>query len=199
MEIRTIVNEILQSCTYILTRSDALDSYLVDCGDAMPVLDFLKETGKELAGVFITHAHYDHIYGIPAILKAFPSIRLYGSANALDHLVDEEVNLSYLYTDSFSFDLDPGHKVVLNEMDSFSILGETVKPIPTPGHSPDCLSYCIGNYLFTGDSYNPGGEVFTKWARSDSELASFNEQRLRMMARNEKLFVCPGHSLNING
>lgn len=56
---------------------------LVDAGvrmttnDRLPKLDFLND--KQLAAVFVTHAHADHIGSLPLVRKAFPTVPIYTS------------------------------------------------------------------------------------------------------------------------
>ena len=43
--------------------------------DAERVVDWIRETEKDLTTVYITHGHGDHFFGLRAILEAFPEAR----------------------------------------------------------------------------------------------------------------------------
>jgi hydroxyacylglutathione hydrolase len=47
---------------------------VVDCGDAKPVLDTLKDLNVTLDRVLCTHHHSDHVAGLAALRDAFPSV-----------------------------------------------------------------------------------------------------------------------------
>ncbi len=63
IQIKEIVNSIFTSKTYILFLEGVKEAWLVDIGDIEPVVAFLGENHLGLAGVFITHGHFDHILG----------------------------------------------------------------------------------------------------------------------------------------
>ena len=60
----------------------------------------------------------------------------------------------------------------------------------------DCLSFLLGNAIFTGDSYNPNSPVFTKWHNSDFEEAISNECLLKDLIKSKQLIVYPGHRID---
>lgn len=184
MNITCIHNELLQSATYLF------EGYLVDCGDSDKILDDLE--GKELKGIFLTHCHQDHIYGIEKVLAQHPHTKVYCSLNTFEGLKNDELNLSYIMPEySFRFDKD-SNVVVLD--DGIHYIGNMkVEVISTPGHSEDCLSYIIEDNIFTGDSYIPFAKVFTKWPTSNKALALESEAKLKEIAETRNLIVRPGH------
>jgi len=52
------------------------DVVVVDPGDAIPVLNFLKEKNLNLKSILITHKHSDHIGGIEDLLSHYPNIKI---------------------------------------------------------------------------------------------------------------------------
>ena len=79
LRIKEIVNSIFTSKTYILYKEGCGAAWLVDIGDVEPVLAFLKEKGLTVAGVIITHGHFDHIYGLPSLVEQFPDCKVYAT------------------------------------------------------------------------------------------------------------------------
>ena len=184
MVITCIKNELLQSASYFF------DGYLVDCGDYDKILDTLE--GQMLKGIFLTHCHQDHIYGIEKVLAKFPYAKVYCSQKTRDGLKDDNLNLSYIIPE-FYFCFTQEKSVVVLDEGIHSIDGMKVEVVFTPGHSEDCLSYIIEDCIFTGDSYIPFAKVFTKWPTSNKALALENETRLKEIAETRKLKVYPGH------
>ena len=184
MTIKRIENELLQSATYLF------DGYLVDCGDSEKIIEGLE--GKELKGIFLTHCHQDHIYGIEKVLNRYPQAKVYCSQKTFEGLHDDTLNLSYIIPEhSFSFAKD--ENVVSLEEGIHTIDGMTIVVISTPGHSVDCLSFIIEDNIFTGDSYIPFAKVFTKWPTSNKAMALENEAKLKELITARGLNVFPGH------
>lgn len=196
IEVHTIVNEILQSCTYILSKEGDADAYLIDCGDPTPIITLLEQNKKIVKGVFLTHAHYDHIYGLNDIIERYPDLDVYASERTFVGIEDSDLNMSYLYTDDdFEVRVSKEHSIIVRDKTQTTAFGEIVECIATPGHDVDCISYQIANMLFTGDSYNPYSPVFTKWRNSDVGLALRNEAMLSQIVVEKSLIVYPGHSI----
>lgn len=191
MKVKTIHNIILQSCSYILYEQDESDCYLVDCGDINPILYFLHENKKILRGIFLTHSHYDHIYGLNEIIKVYPQIPVFGSKLTIEGIQNADINLSYMY-DCGDYIVDNANTIDVEDCSQI-IFDLKVNILPTPGHDIDCITYIIGDNIFTGDSFNPDFEVFTKWRRS-SEMDAMNSIHIitdLIKERNLNLF--PGH------
>ena len=184
MEIKTIQNELLQSATYLFDR------YILDCGNAKKIMNALD--GNDLKGIFLTHCHQDHVYGLEKILKEYPNAKVYCSQKTREGLKDDNLNLSYIIPEhSFQFTHD--ENVVILEDGTYTIDDLKVEVISTPGHSEDCLTFIIDDNIFTGDSYIPFAKVFTKWPTSNKALALENEIKLKEIVQNRNLKVFPGH------
>lgn len=63
--------------------------------------------------------------------------------------------------------------------------------IKTPGHDWSCLTYKIGSWLFTGDSYIPGLKVVTTFPKSNRIEAAKSTEIILTLADITKIF--PGH------
>ena len=72
MTIHQVVNTIYRSCSYVLTQEH--NSWVIDCGDVDKLLPYID--GK-LNGVLLTHAHFDHIYGLNTLTSLFPGAPIY--------------------------------------------------------------------------------------------------------------------------
>ena len=187
MTIHQIVNSIFNSCSYVLTQDK--QSWLVDCGDVDQILPLID--GK-LQGVLLTHAHFDHIYGLNNLESLFPGVPVYTVMAGLNGLMSDKLNFSRYYGEPFIFD-SPDNVKLVNDGDSISLFdGVEIKAVATPGHSPGCVTWLTSNAIFTGDSYIPGVKTVANLPHSDKDLALKNEALIRQMVENRSIY--PGHA-----
>ncbi|MFO0601714.1 MAG: MBL fold metallo-hydrolase [Polyangiales bacterium] len=109
---------------------------------------FVEKEGLTLHYVLETHAHADHLSG-SQLLK-----QRHGAKVAIGARITEVQE-----TFRALFDLGPEFRVDGSQFDRLLGDGETlaagslsVKVIATPGHTPACVSYLLGDALFTGDA-----------------------------------------------
>lgn len=193
LQIKEIVNSVFTSKTYILYREGGCKAWLVDIGDIEPVVSFLEEKELTLAGVFITHAHFDHIYGLLKLLEHYPNCIVYVTAYAREGLASEKLNMSKYHETPMSYSGE--NVVVVHEGEEMALFdGELVmKFYETPGHNPGCLTMVIGDMIFTGDAYIPGVGVNTIPPHSDKEQGSVSMERILKMAEGK--VICAGHEV----
>lgn len=189
MDVIVIKNSLLNSCCYLLESNDKV--WLVDVGDNVA---FLKEKigNNGINGIFITHCHFDHTYGLSQLLDFYPLTKIYCSELTCKGLMDEEINLSYLTSDK-SFKLNCINNIVILKEGKYLLNGLEVQVIASPGHSNDCFTYIISDNIFTGDSYIPFAKVFAKWPTSNCKLAIESENKLRSIIKQKNLKVYCGH------
>lgn len=186
MELILIKNQLLQSASYII------GDLLVDCGDGYAILKAAEEKHIEIKGILLTHCHLDHIYGLPVVMNKFPDAKLYCSAVTHIGLQDDSLNLMYIMPE-YAFEFCYNENVVELNEGLNCIDGVDVEMIICKGHSNDCHSYVIGDFLFTGDAHIPHAKVFAKWPTSDKILAIESDNKLLQLAEQRKLTILPGH------
>lgn len=195
LRVNYIVNSIYTSRTYILFNDELLEFWLVDCGDVHPLVDSISSlVGNSfvIKGVLLTHAHYDHIYGLPRLKELFPDVRVYTNEVGKEMLGSDKLNMSKYHQDPIVIDSE---NVALCE-DGFEIdlfAGAKAKVHYTPGHNDSCMTFGIGDYLFTGDSYIPGIKVVTNLPGGNKVLALESLKRIKKLAEGK--IICPGHEV----
>ena len=60
--------------------------FVVDPGDATPVLDFLAKTGLTLTAILVTHHHADHIGGVKELAASTACKRIVGPSYDQDRI-----------------------------------------------------------------------------------------------------------------
>lgn len=99
MFIYKIVNSVFTSNTYILTEEKSNNAFLIDIGDILPIKEFIIKSKVAVKGIFLTHTHYDHIYGIKKMLEMFPSCPVYTSSFGKQALASDKINFSRYHDD----------------------------------------------------------------------------------------------------
>lgn len=194
IQIYDITNTIFTSKTYILYSEGEPKAWLVDIGDVEPVLTFLQEKNLTVEGVLLTHAHFDHIYGIEALVEQFPDCKVFATEYTKQALASEKLNMSRYHGTPINYDKD--NIVVVHEGESISIFkGEpSMEFYETPGHNPGCLTMVLGNVIFTGDAYIPGVGANTRLPHANKELAEKSLERILSLSEGKR--ILSGHQVN---
>jgi glyoxylase-like metal-dependent hydrolase (beta-lactamase superfamily II) len=149
---------------YIL---EAGSLYLIDSGVAgceKQILAFLDSIGRDLSeikGIFITHAHPDHI-GSAAWFREHAGCRIYASEGEKRWI--EDIDLQFKERPIPNFYQLAGKSVkvdaVVKDGDEIELEdGTAVRVIRTAGHSCDEVSYLVEDSLFIGDSVPVKGDI----------------------------------------
>ena len=194
LKINYVVNTIYNSITYILPIDKEKGCYLVDCGDIEKIID----QGWKVHGVLLTHSHFDHIYGLNKLIETYPKAFVYTNQAGKEGVVNDKWNFSRYHTEVENF--------IFSNMENVRVLEEGVQTLKgglnvnvlfTPGHDPSCISYIVGNNLFTGDAYIPGLKTVTTFPRSNKEQSSDSLARLQKLEKEFGYSVCAGHLNNL--
>lgn len=125
---------------YIWLLDNGSEAVVVDPGDAGPVKQALAERGLTLAGVLITHHHFDHVGGLPELL-AGRSIPVWGPHNPAIEQVTRRLAAG----------------------DAITVLDLPFQVLEVPGHTLDHIAYFHDGgadgqpLLFCGDTLFAGG------------------------------------------
>ena len=186
MNILTQVNSFFTSCSYVVEASEV---WLVDCGDVEPLLPLLK--GKKVKGVLLTHAHFDHIYGLNELLQRFPGALVYTNECGSDTLLDARKNMSLYHETPFVFEYPENIRLVKDGEEIELSQGLKAKVVSTPGHHPSCLTFIVDDAVFTGDSYIPDTKVVTNLPKGNKAQAQESVEVIMELAQGRVVY--PGH------
>lgn len=203
MKVQPFFHEDTSTLTYVVFDPSTKDAVVID-----PVLDydpkasqtsttavdeviaFVKEHQLRLHHVLETHAHADHLSGSQVLKREFDAgVAIGARITAVQETFQGIFDLGdTLATDGSQFDrlLDNGEKLQAGSL--------VVEVIATPGHTPACVSYRIGDAVFTGDAlfmpdYGVGRCDFPRGSAED--LYHSVHERLYALPDETRVFV--GH------
>ena len=128
---------------------------LIDGGnreDGQLVIAYLEQQGvEELAAVVCTHAHEDHVGGLPAVLAVYPTAAVYAPTTTYSSNVFDDF-IYYVDQQGLSITIpDPGETLTLGGTD-LTVLGPTRTYAETNDTSIILMARFGDNrFLFTGD------------------------------------------------
>lgn len=190
MKVHQIINSLYKSNTFILSGDDNV-YWLVDVGDIAPILKYVGD--GVVKGLFLTHTHYDHIYGINHLLTHFPDISIYTNEFGRSALQSPKLNYSRYHQDVEDLVCAKMDNVVIcREGDTLMIAGnKRLSIIETPGHDKSCLCFQTEDTFFSGDSYIPGTKIFTSFLHGNKMDAQTSLEKIVCLSRGKRLY--PGH------
>jgi glyoxylase-like metal-dependent hydrolase (beta-lactamase superfamily II) len=152
------------------------------------VIDYINSNGLELAWILETHAHADHI-SAASYLKSKTGGRTGTSRliTSVQTTFKEIFNLGDEFAtngEQFDYLFDDGDRLDLGTM--------KIKVMHTPGHTPACLTYVVGDAAFIGDTmFMPDfGTARTDFPGGDAATLYRSIQRIFELPAETRLFVC---------
>lgn len=144
-----------------------------------------KELGVRVEAIVLTHAHVDHIAGIPELLSEYPGTPIWIHEAEREWLGDPERNLSALMGLPVSV---PGAARLMKDGEEIAIGDCRWTVLHTPGHSPGGIGlYHAGSgALISGDALFAGSIGRTDFPGCD------HQQLLRSI--REKYYILPGET-----
>jgi hydroxyacylglutathione hydrolase len=122
---------------YLVFADDRRQALVVDPSEAGPVVAALAREGLELAGIFNTHHHWDHVGGNQELCRRFAGVRVFGHASDAGRIPEQTERL------------EEGQEIALGGL-VFSILH-------IPGHTMGAVAYVGQGAVFTGDTLFAAG------------------------------------------
>ena len=170
--------------TYLLWNDNHV--LIIDPGSKSPKMQETIDANNGIVdGIVLTHAHFDHIAGVDALVKKY-QCPLYINDLDIPLLTDPHLNFSFgepIVVKTKPTVLKPGK----NTIGAFEL-----RAIDAPGHSEGCTMLQWDNNLFCGDVLFQGSIGRTDLATSSNTKMM---QSLRMIKEtlSPELVVYPGH------
>ena len=174
------------NCSILSEKGKA---WIVDPGqEADRIVDLLAKKGLEPEAILLTHAHFDHISGIPGLVEKFPGLPVYvheKDAPMIGHPLNQ---LPPEYT-SFA---KPRNLVSLDKLENL----EGLEILETPGHTPGgvCYYFPKDKLLLSGDTLFAGSVGRTDLPGGD--MATLMDSLKKLTVLPDDTLVIPGHGMH---
>lgn len=195
-----------QTNCYVLAPSARTDTANADCWivdasfDAERIVEFLRREGLTPTALMLTHAHVDHMAGIPALRRAYPGLPIVMHAAEGDWLNNATLNLSAFSGLKITAGgaradrwLQDGDRVPFN-LGTAKDAAIDFHVLHTPGHSPGGLTFHApsAGVAFVGDTLFAGSIGRSDFPGSDFEtLAQSIRSKLYRLPPDTVIY--PGH------
>ncbi|MCB1375403.1 MAG: MBL fold metallo-hydrolase [Rhodobacteraceae bacterium] len=156
-----------------------------DTKSADAIVAFVKERGLETVWLLETHVHADHLSAAPYLQE-----RLGGKIGIGEKITVVQDTFGKVFNEGTRFQRDGSQfDRLFKEGDRFEIGALQGRVLHTPGHTPACLTYVIGDAAFVGDTLFmpdfgtaradfPGGSAEALYASIQKILALPDETRI---------------------
>ena len=119
----------------------------VNTGSAEAILAAADREGVAIEWILETHAHADHLSAAPFIkLKTGARVAIGEHIREVQDVFRPIFNATDLSGDGSEFDQ------LLRDGDTIALGDLTIEVMHTPGHTPACVAYKIGDAVFIGDT-----------------------------------------------
>lgn len=119
------------------------------------IIHAITQLKLKVKGIFLTHAHIDHMAGLNALRKEYVEAKVYMHINDQSYLSDPDKNLSNAFPNpTICEDAD----CWVNYGDHIKVGGFEFEILETSGHTPGGISFYLAKekIVFTGDSLFQG-------------------------------------------
>ena len=151
------------------------------------ILAAASEQGTEIVWVLETHAHADHLSGAPYIkLKTGAKVGIGEHIREVQRIFRPVFNAMDVSGDGSEFDR------LFADGERFAIGALEAEVIYTPGHTPACVSYRIGDAVFVGDTlFMPDyGTARADFPGGDARTLYRSIKTILSLPPETRLFIC---------
>jgi glyoxylase-like metal-dependent hydrolase (beta-lactamase superfamily II) len=166
-----------------------------DTRSADAIVDFVREKSLRVDWILETHVHADHLSAAPYLQE-----RLGGKIGIGDRITVIQDTFGKVFNEGTEFQRDGSQfDALFKEGDSFHIGQMRGDVLHTPGHTPACLTYVIGDAAFVGDTlFMPDfGTARCDFPGGSAEVMFDSVQKILALPDQTRIFV--GHDYKAPG
>ena len=166
-----------------------------DTRSADAVVEFIRAQGLRLEWVLETHVHADHLSAAPYLQE-----RLGGRIGIGERITAVQETFGKIFNEGTRFQRDGSQfDQLFREGDVFMIGQLRGEVLHTPGHTPACLTYVIGDAGFVGDTlFMPDfGTARCDFPGGSADVMFDSVQKILALPDETRIFV--GHDYKAPG
>lgn len=159
------------------------------------IVDYIQASGLEVEWLLETHVHADHLSAAPYLQD-----KLGGKIGIGAKIVVVQETFGKVFNEGTEFKRDGSQfDRLFEDGDTFTIGTLEVRVMHTPGHTPACMTFVIGDAAFVGDTlFMPdGGSARADFPGGDAGTLYDSIQRVLALPDDTRLFMC--HDYGPNG
>ncbi len=184
-----VTDPVSKSCAIIdtvLVFDHASGRTSTDAADQ--ILAYLKEHDLKVEWILETHVHADHLSAAPYIQQ-----KVGGKIGIGAHIIDVQTIFGKIFNEGSEFQRDGSQfDRLFNDGDHFSIGTIEGLVMHTPGHTPACMTWLIGDAAFVGDTlFMPDyGTARCDFPGGDARILYRSIQKIFALPPETRLFLC---------
>ena len=166
-----------------------------DTKSADKLINFVKENKLDVQWLLESHVHADHLSAAPYI-----QMEVGGKIGIGSHITDVQETFGKIFNEGTEFQRDGSQfDKLFVEGDTFHIGQLRGDVLHTPGHTPACMTYVIGDAAFVGDTlFMPDfGTARCDFPGGSSENLFSSIQKILTLPDATRIFV--GHDYKAPG
>jgi glyoxylase-like metal-dependent hydrolase (beta-lactamase superfamily II) len=209
MQVKEYFDQVSNTFTYLVWDENSKETLIID-----PVLDYdsthskvsyesidsiakdITDNGLSPKYIFDTHVHADHLSAAYELQQRYPKAKI-GISHEILKILETFIpvfNSPDIKSDGTDFD------ILFKDGESFNIGELKIDIIGTPGHTPACTCFKIGDTIFTGDAlfmpdFGTGRCDFPAGSAKDL----FNSISTKLYGLDPKTKVLVGHDYGSGG
>jgi glyoxylase-like metal-dependent hydrolase (beta-lactamase superfamily II) len=159
-----------------------------DVRSADKIIAFTREHHLKVSWILETHVHADHLSAAPYLHQ-----QLGGKTGIGAHIVDVQAIFGKAFNAGTEFARDGSQfDALFNEGDTFTVGKLQGHVLHTPGHTPACLTYVVGDAAFVGDTlFMPDyGTARCDFPGGDARTLYHSIQKVLALPEQTRLFLC---------
>jgi glyoxylase-like metal-dependent hydrolase (beta-lactamase superfamily II) len=208
--VKAFFHEPTFTVSYVVSDEESRKGIVIDS-----VLDFDNKSGRtattaadELIGyvrsknldidlILETHVHADHLTAAPYLQKQIGGTIGIGSEVGTVQTVFKEI---FNFGDEMKVDGSQFQKL-FKDGESVDVGGLTLEVLYSPGHTPACVTYKIGDAVFVGDTlFMPDyGTARCDFPGGDARILYRSIQKILSFPDDTRLFMCHDYAPNGRG
>lgn len=159
------------------------------------IIAYIREQQLVVEWLLETHVHADHLSAAPYIQD-----QLGGKLAIGEQITTVQKTFGKIFNEGTEFERDGSqfdHLFV--DGDTFTIGGVKAQVLHTPGHTPACLTYVIGDAAFVGDTlFMPdAGTARADFPGGDAGVLYDSAQKILTLPNETRIYMC--HDYQPNG